>query len=1695
MGLINIFDTVSNESRTIKANGRLKNIITDVDFSHSLVLKAGNRLDGNYEVQPEDVLYIRKVPASTAVVAGIAIAIAVVGIGVSVGSAIYANKKSEEAKAQMEKAQRNANDLANAVQQLPFIRGAKNKSALGETVQFIMGSVYNTPYNVTDGFYTIDGTDGVNSYYNAVFSAGYGNQKITQLLLGNENIKADVNGISGLNNFDSTSLYYDQNHSNVVEVRQPGDSITLTEGNQKVSATFAASELKHEYGQDAVPVIVQAAENAMKIQVCIMFSSLRQYDPESETWGNRTATVRPYWSNDGGATWNEFSFDGVTNNTFVKNSNKNIRYVATKTFTASESYGKSISIKVVKETPKAESNTQEDCQLLWYQTFQYDALKSTSSSLVACTPLEPQLFNKVTRIAYRVIANDTTQNVLEELHAMAEGYAPVWDGEAWSQTKTTTRNPASWLLEVLTSDIHAPSKFNTSELYLPSFGQLYEYCETNRFKCDGIITAGETKRDIITKILSLCNATLVRNQEGLLEVFIDKEETNPVALLNTENIVSFSASKSLQRKTDGSKVTYINRNSWSVDTFYSMMDGGSYDYTSDTVDTLALDYVTEYEHAYKMAQRKHRQQILQPREIKADVGSEGDWYPLYSTILVQLPHLLQGLASSVIKDIKYNLAGNITQITISDAVNFVSGSNYGVVIQATNSSGYKLYASAVEGVFPEGETEGITRTLVFTTPLAVSTFTIAPEIGNHLSFGLLDSNGQFTKITNTFKIYGIEPGNNGGYTLTLRDYNADVYSYGTIPAYKSNITRPQTPTRAVSIEDVSRLRNELNLAQGDLNSLAKTTSSLYSNHIVTLYKASTLPLDSTGITGTLTYNFATNGISWNGDNNGWTIVKPVTSDPVYVTSATAYGRAATDNILPNEWAAPIPMGLNGDNGINTCTVNLYKRLSEAPTVYPGTLTYNFASGSLSGEKNGWQTSIPDVDEANNAPCWEIHATAMSTTSTDTIAASEWTSPAKITQDGYSKDEIISWIEDVQIESPNIYVTPSTGIFAVDDDGIIILEQSVNIEVKVIQTNQELDFAFGAIHVPDGFSITANNHVLTLTAQEGTKVRNCYFDIPIVFRQYSDNYFYEDTNGDEYVRLNCQDGQWYGEISSTSNLPSQVNNNYFLWTGTDTTTSEEVVEGGVFKQNTYYYSNGTLFKEATYIPYGMSIQATSETTFDSVFGITTVYGGKYYQGIDEVANIPATPIAGDFFSWTGTDQTSASIVQGGKLLAGCVYKWNGLEWIKDNSSKHRAMAMKELMSVAEDKLALNNSDVIDYIYELITMNVVTQNIQVTGEALINSAITAQLTLGKSDDQTGWFRSWNYGQNTGFSLGTDGKLVANEATIRGAITATSLTLGDGVTIPISKIDGINNYATKAETSKVAKGTSRTVNGITYTTYTVTPAIGTAYTYEVAETSDDTEHGFLSVANKIGSGSTSETSDPFFTVSKEGLLQANNAWIRGTIYATSGEFTGAVTANSFTLGANATITKGQNDSEHSYFGLASDGTLTVRKLNAIDGYFEGEVISGDFSWSQLRGYKLYRDRSGVGRAHIPVIDTWQIQNYDYENPVLFPNAGIATTLHQNIYVLRYRANWFSVFSKAKVLPDNTSSHVSYYIRVDGKIDNKNVSYMLLNLSYDEETHSYTKAEVHAIGYNNGNYEHNVYNGNWGSLLDDLPSFDIIF
>ena len=164
-----------------------------------------------------------------------------------------------------------------------------------------------------------------------------------------------------------------------------------------------------------------------------------------------------------------------------------------------------------------------------------------------------------------------------------------------------------------------------------------------------------------------------------------------------------------------------------------------------------------------------------------------------------------------------------------------------------------------------------------------------------------------------------------------------------------------------------------------------------------------------------------------------------------------------------------------------------------------------------------------------------------------------------------------------------------------------------------------------------------------------------------------------------------------------------------------------------------------------------------------------------------------------------------------------------------------------------------------------------------QAADGSSTTNAFVVRKRNPDTS---SWDYQ----FSVNYAGKLMAKNADITGAITATSLSLGDGVTIPYSKLSSAPNLS-------------------------------------------------IYIAKDGVVGSTPSEGSTGFKVSKNGLLTASNAVIYGTIYSSAGEI-GGWTIYDNLLRKSITI----DDVDYQMYMQAADGTSTsnafaVRKKNSSD------------------------------------------------------------------------------------------------------------------------------------------------------------------
>ena len=225
---------------------------------------------------------------------------------------------------------------------------------------------------------------------------------------------------------------------------------------------------------------------------------------------------------------------------------------------------------------------------------------------------------------------------------------------------------------------------------------------------------------------------------------------------------------------------------------------------------------------------------------------------------------------------------------------------------------------------------------------------------------------------------------------------------------------------------------------------------------------------------------------------------------------------------------------------------------------------------------------------------------------------------------------------------------------------------------------------------------------------------------------------------------------------------------------------------------------------------------------------------------------------------------------------------------------------------------------------------------------------------------------------FSVDANGNLFANSATITGAITATSLTLGSGVTIPYSSVSSAPDLTV-----------------------------------------------YIQKDGTLGTVSDSSTG---FTVSTAGLLQASNAIIYGTVYASAGQIGGWTINNNYLQygtwgtsggliikpsGTSTAKSIGGSDSISGWvlsagadFGVTTTGALYASSVN-ISGAITGTSGSiGGWTISNTSFYKTSDEPATDGTQYqvwlyapsSPVYNNYafRVRNREYENG----SAGSWTT-----------------------------------------------------------------------------------------------------
>ena len=276
---------------------------------------------------------------------------------------------------------------------------------------------------------------------------------------------------------------------------------------------------------------------------------------------------------------------------------------------------------------------------------------------------------------------------------------------------------------------------------------------------------------------------------GRRAVAIDRKQENALAVYNAQNIIKISNRKTFARQTDGLRIKFVNSKDdlFQEDTYLVMREdnGKPRELTYESlIKDVSVTGVTEYEHVVKHARRLMAIEALRPKVTTIEVGNEGIFYTPMSKVLIQDDCLKIGLGNAVISGCDWR-GGRLKKIYLNGTVPVPDVDKaYGVIVNCFTRDGGKPVAIKVEA-----ERDGDVSELTVVSAVRISDDAV-PDVGNVLSFGELDADGGFSRVTTPYIINGIKRGEKG-FSLELVNYHEAVYDAGAIPEYHSNLTRRQ----------------------------------------------------------------------------------------------------------------------------------------------------------------------------------------------------------------------------------------------------------------------------------------------------------------------------------------------------------------------------------------------------------------------------------------------------------------------------------------------------------------------------------------------------------------------------------------------------------------------------------------------------------------------------------------------------------------------------------------------------------------------------------------------------------------------------------------------------------------------------------------------------------------------------------------
>lgn len=178
--------------------------------------------------------------------------------------------------------------------------------------------------------------------------------------------------------------------------------------------------------------------------------------------------------------------------------------------------------------------------------------------------LDESILPSVNQIAFEATAYKGLSGTIKKFNYIGEARIPVWNGTNWD-TITESENPAAIIRYLLTDTLANPRPISPDLIDNDSLVMLYNWCEQEGYKADGIVSEATKTMDVINEILKNCQGAMIPLLNGKHTFAIDGNEKIPKGMFNQHNSWDFTWSPTLGRQTEAIRASFTDSEDYTQD--------------------------------------------------------------------------------------------------------------------------------------------------------------------------------------------------------------------------------------------------------------------------------------------------------------------------------------------------------------------------------------------------------------------------------------------------------------------------------------------------------------------------------------------------------------------------------------------------------------------------------------------------------------------------------------------------------------------------------------------------------------------------------------------------------------------------------------------------------------------------------------------------------------------------------------------------------------------------------------------------------------------------------------------------------------------------------------------------------------------------------------------------------------------------